>query len=396
MEKKTMGAFISALRKANGMTQQELADKLSILNKAVSRWERDECAPDISLIPALAEILGVTCDELLKGERILTNPLQERSEHKVEKQVKALINRAISNFKTLIWISLALSAVGLICMFGISYGAYRPVIGFAVMCLFAVAAFVVAVIGTNKLKEKKSENELFENVSEELINRYNRILGNYSYVAFFAVTAIFAVNIVLAILIPIFLRLPGYIVGMLTIASFLKLFGWVVPALVLVFLALKDRYCAWITGQPYIKKKMEKNSKLILMNFLQITVAVLSGVLFLIAPYFVAEKVWSAEDTLLAIAYFLLPASAIIFAVYIIVGKLDRKKLVLPGIRNLLFCIPALLMKGFHYSILYYPGPGSNPVIQQIWDIDYFLTALGTTLTIFLLFKIIKSLKKEV
>ena len=60
MEKKTMGAFISALRKANGMTQQELADKLNVSNKAVSRWERDECAPDITLIPPLAEILGVT------------------------------------------------------------------------------------------------------------------------------------------------------------------------------------------------------------------------------------------------------------------------------------------------------------------------------------------------
>ena len=69
MEKKTIGTFIAVLRKANGMTQQELADKLNISNKAVSRWERNECAPDISLIPALAEIFDVTCDELLKGER---------------------------------------------------------------------------------------------------------------------------------------------------------------------------------------------------------------------------------------------------------------------------------------------------------------------------------------
>ena len=64
MEKKTIGTFIAALRKSSGMTQQELADKLNVSNKAVSRWERDECAPDISLIPALAEIFNVTCDEL--------------------------------------------------------------------------------------------------------------------------------------------------------------------------------------------------------------------------------------------------------------------------------------------------------------------------------------------
>ena len=58
MEKKTIGQFIAVLRKANGLTQQDLADRLNVSNKAVSRWERDESAPDITLIPALAEILG--------------------------------------------------------------------------------------------------------------------------------------------------------------------------------------------------------------------------------------------------------------------------------------------------------------------------------------------------
>ena len=69
MERKTIGSFICVLRKANGLTQRELADKLGISDKAVSRWERDETAPDLSLIPAIAEIFGVSSDELLRGER---------------------------------------------------------------------------------------------------------------------------------------------------------------------------------------------------------------------------------------------------------------------------------------------------------------------------------------
>ena len=85
MEKKTMGEFISVLRKANGLTQQEVADRLNVSNKAVSRWERDECAPDITLIPALAEMFQVTCDELLKGERINKTVQREKTELKVEK-----------------------------------------------------------------------------------------------------------------------------------------------------------------------------------------------------------------------------------------------------------------------------------------------------------------------
>ena len=69
MEKKTIGGFISALRKANGMTQKDLAERLNVSDKSVSRWENDEGAPDLSLIPVIAEIFGVTCDELLRGER---------------------------------------------------------------------------------------------------------------------------------------------------------------------------------------------------------------------------------------------------------------------------------------------------------------------------------------
>jgi len=117
MEKKSIGQFIAALRKANGMTQQDVADRLNVSNKAISRWERDECAPDITLIPALAEMFGVTCDELLKGERIAHVTGVEKSEPKVEKQLKALLNRTLMGFKTLIWIALAVSLVGLVCMF---------------------------------------------------------------------------------------------------------------------------------------------------------------------------------------------------------------------------------------------------------------------------------------
>ena len=69
MEKKTIGKFIAALRRASGMTQRELAEKLFVSDKTVSRWECDECTPELSLIPTIAEIFGITTDELLRGER---------------------------------------------------------------------------------------------------------------------------------------------------------------------------------------------------------------------------------------------------------------------------------------------------------------------------------------
>ena len=190
MSKNTMGQFIAALRKANGMTQQEVADRLNVSNKAVSRWERDECAPDISIIPAIAEMFCVTCDELLRGERILEPQPVEKREVKVDKQVKNIINRTLSRFNTLIWISLAVSAVGLVCMFGISYGFYRPVIGFSVMLLFEICAFVLALLAINRTKYVKNDNEIFEMAEDSIVENFNATFGNMSFAAFLAVFAV--------------------------------------------------------------------------------------------------------------------------------------------------------------------------------------------------------------
>ena len=62
-----MGQMIAALRKEKNLTQQDLAAQLNITDKAVSKWERGLAYPDITLVPQLASILGVTTDALLTG-----------------------------------------------------------------------------------------------------------------------------------------------------------------------------------------------------------------------------------------------------------------------------------------------------------------------------------------
>ena len=68
MKENTMGAMIAALRKEKGMTQLELAKELGVTDKAVSKWERDLSCPDISSIPKLAQVLGVSVDELMQSK----------------------------------------------------------------------------------------------------------------------------------------------------------------------------------------------------------------------------------------------------------------------------------------------------------------------------------------
>lgn len=66
MEKKTLGIMIASLRKEQGLTQLELAEKMGVTDKAVSKWERDLSCPDVNTIPKLAEVFGISVDELMQ------------------------------------------------------------------------------------------------------------------------------------------------------------------------------------------------------------------------------------------------------------------------------------------------------------------------------------------
>jgi|GEM_PF-6868808 len=70
MDNIKIGCFISELRKEKGLTQKELAEKIGVTGKAVSKWETGKGLPDVSLWLALSEALGVNVSELLHGERI--------------------------------------------------------------------------------------------------------------------------------------------------------------------------------------------------------------------------------------------------------------------------------------------------------------------------------------
>ena len=74
MEQVLFGARIAAWRKELGLTQEGLAEQLGVTNQAVSKWESDQCCPDITLLPALADLFGVSIDELFGRESAKTNP----------------------------------------------------------------------------------------------------------------------------------------------------------------------------------------------------------------------------------------------------------------------------------------------------------------------------------
>ena len=141
MEAKTMGSFLAALRKAAGMTQRELAEQLHVSDKAVSRWERDECAPDLALIPVIAEIFSVTCDELLRGGRDRGD--QTGDPAKVDKQRQWILRKTRSKFISHTLLALLGPALGAVAAAGAVLGFQRAVLGF---WLGAAGCLVGAVV----------------------------------------------------------------------------------------------------------------------------------------------------------------------------------------------------------------------------------------------------------
>ena len=108
MDAKKFGAFVAEMRKQNNMTQADLAEKIHVTDKAVSRWERGLGFPDINTIEPLAEALGLTMHELMKQEKNMAETVTkaeadeavENAFSMAEMQRKRLIKRTIK------WISL--------------------------------------------------------------------------------------------------------------------------------------------------------------------------------------------------------------------------------------------------------------------------------------------------
>ncbi len=81
MDQKKIGSFISTRRRDMGMTQSQLAEKLGITDKAVSKWETGKSMPDLSLFHPLCDLLQITLNELLSGEYISDENLKEKANH---------------------------------------------------------------------------------------------------------------------------------------------------------------------------------------------------------------------------------------------------------------------------------------------------------------------------
>ena len=382
MSRNSIGQFIAALRRANGMTQQDVADRLNVSNKAVSRWERDECAPDISLIPAIAEMFNVTCDEILKGQRIIDpytmyenkedssreddrgQERQEKKDPKVQKQVKSLVNRTLSKFKTMNFISMAISLIGMICMFCISYGFFRPRIAFGVTMPLEVAALFLAIVAVSRTKAAKADNELFEEADDSLTSKFNHTLGSFSFASFFGVLAVVLLGT------PLVFDAPDTF-GVISFNSYLTYYGGgIAVILALIFILGRKPYYRLITGCPAEEaSKDPAGKKVLIMDIVQIGIFALVILFNVLADYFQKAPIDNSISQLIlkdVASYVLLGVFVGFTVLFFMRNKKHISSLILPTIRNI-FLSEAF---GILYNVYYISWDHNNeyPISENYYD----------------------------
>ena len=155
MNQESIGKFIAACRKEKGLTQVQLSEKLNITTRAVSKWETGKSCPDASIMLELCDILGITVNELLSGERITMENYQKMAEEnlvdlqsKKEKAQKSFMRMEI------IWLIVALLLSPVHFVINYYYPENKSTgIGFCIL-LIGIVMFVVYFVKNYEIKLK--------------------------------------------------------------------------------------------------------------------------------------------------------------------------------------------------------------------------------------------------
>ena len=115
MNQEKIGKFILELRKQKGLTQKELAEKVGVSDKTISKWECGNSIPDISYLEALCNSLDISVNELLSGERLSQESYSEKAEENIMALMKENENNKKGNF-----IRIILGSIFAIMPFGIA------------------------------------------------------------------------------------------------------------------------------------------------------------------------------------------------------------------------------------------------------------------------------------
>lgn len=142
MDQIKIGKFISECRKEKNLTQNELAEKLGITDRAVSKWERGICLPDAGLMIALCKLLGITVNELLTGEKID----MKNNEEKMDENLVKLAKKNEESNRMLLKAEMMLVFLVVVMLCGVEIICNRFIESNFLRTLITIGGFVIALI----------------------------------------------------------------------------------------------------------------------------------------------------------------------------------------------------------------------------------------------------------
>ena len=169
-----IGEFISSQRRKNNLTQAALAEKLGITDRAVSKWERGKGLPDASLMLDLCEILGITVNELLNGEKISMENNNQKNEELMLAMAKELEQKNKTVWSSM-WIIMGFSMTALFAgifaaAFLIPEGVWQLVTILTVCVVFLIPCFYALKleVSVGAYKCKKCGTEIVPTYKEAM------------------------------------------------------------------------------------------------------------------------------------------------------------------------------------------------------------------------------------
>lgn len=169
-----IGQFIAALRKSKGLTQREVAERLGITDKTVSKWECGNGLPDIGAIPAIAELFEVTADEILRGERIIESKQSEQNQKKNLDQIAFFVMNKCKRMRALLFAALALTASAFIALYtllNITHSGPKSCGVSLILCVMSAALWLFAHYEIKEMLQDEIIMQHHDKISFSQINR---------------------------------------------------------------------------------------------------------------------------------------------------------------------------------------------------------------------------------
>ena len=175
MDYNKIGKFISEERKAKNLTQSKLAEKIFVSDKTISKWEKGKGIPDTSVLLKLCEVLDITLNELLNGERSVKKNNNQQTEELLLGMAKE-IEQKNKTIWTSMWFILIVGIVGMLagialCVFLIPEGVWQLIAVLGVCVFFLVPCFYALKleVSVGAYKCKKCGCEIVPTYSEAII-----------------------------------------------------------------------------------------------------------------------------------------------------------------------------------------------------------------------------------